>query len=285
MTGPDTNQAEIDRWNGVGGDTWAALSDRLDAMIGPLGERAMAALAPAPGEKVIDIGCGCGRTTLELARRVGDGGQVLGVDVSAPMLEVARARAARAGLARAAFLEADAQTHPFEAGGADAAYSRFGVMFFADPAAAFANIAAALEPGGRLAFLCWRAMAENPVMTLPFAAALPHLPRAPPAPDPLAPGPFAFADADRVRAILAGAGWRDIEIAPHDQKVSGGDLDETVDTALRIGPLGTILRENPGLEGTVVGAIRAALAPFSTGGAVFLDSATWIVTARKGGAA
>jgi SAM-dependent methyltransferase len=279
------NLAEIDRWNGVGGDTWAALSERLDAMIEPLGARAMAALGVGPGERAIDIGCGCGQTTLELARRVGDKGRALGVDVSEQLRAVARDRAARAGLTWASFLKSDAQVHAFEAGGADAVYSRFGVMFFEDPGAAFVNIAAALRPGGRLAFLCWRAMGENLVMTLPFAAALPHLPESPPTPDPLAPGPFAFADPARVRAILAGAGFEAIDIAPHDQAITSGDLDETVDTSLRIGPLGTILRENPGLEGAVVGAIREALAPFATAQGVLLNSATWIVTARKGGAA
>jgi ubiquinone/menaquinone biosynthesis C-methylase UbiE len=275
------NSDEIVRWNSVGGETWAALSERLDAIIEPLGARAMAALAPAAGERVIDIGCGCGQTTLALARSVGGGGAVVGVDVSAPMLAVARARAARAGVSGVLFLRADAQTHAFEAGGADAVFSRFGVMFFADPAAAFANIAAVLRPGGRLGFLCWRAMAENPMMTLPFAAVLPLIGPLPPPPDPFAPGPFAFADETRLRGILAAAGFEAIDAAPLDHPVNSGSLDEAVDTALRIGPLGAILRERPQLEGAVVPAIRAALAPFVTSAGVVQDSATWIVTARR----
>jgi SAM-dependent methyltransferase len=282
------NLDEIDRWNAIGGQTWVALSDRLDAMIGPLGERAMTALAPGAGEWVIDIGCGCGQTTVELARRVGakgigEGGAVLGVDVSAPMLDLARQRATRAEVEETTFLRADAQAHAFEAGCADAAYSRFGVMFFADPGAAFTNIAAALRPGGRLAFICWRPMGENPMMAVAFTAALPFLPQAPPPPDPLAPGPFAFADPERVRAILAGAGFEDVEIAPCDEQIRSGDLGETVEIALRVGPLGTFLRENPGLEGAVVSAVRDAFAPFATDAGVFLPSATWIVTARKPG--
>ncbi len=281
---PDSpNADQIEHWNAAAGDTWAAMTDRLDRMIAPLGQAAMEALAPAAGERLIDIGCGCGQTTLDLARRVGKEGAVLGVDISLPMLAIARDRAARAALAQAAFLRADAQTHAFEAGGFDAAFSRFGVMFFADPAAAFANIRAALAPGGRLAFLCWRAAAENPMMTVPFVAALPHLPQAPPPPDPLAPGPFAFADKDRVRGALAAAGFSDMDIAANDQPIGGADLDEAVDTALKVGPLGAILRERPELRGTVIDAVRAALAPFATDAGVMFDSATWIVTARNAG--
>ncbi len=277
------NADQINYWNASAGETWAALNERLDRTIEPLGRAAMEALAPAAGERLVDIGCGCGQTTLALAGRVGDGGAVLGVDVSAPMLAIARARAARAGLTQAAFLQADAQTHRFEAGAFDAAFSRFGVMFFADPAAAFANIRAALAPGGRLAFLCWRAAAENPMMTVPFAAALPHLPQAPPPPDPLAPGPFAFADKDRVRGALAAAGFSNIDIALHDQPIGGGDLEAGVDTALKVGPLGAILRERPELRGTVIDAVRAALTPFAGDAGVIFDSATWIVTARNAG--
>lgn len=275
------NADQIEYWNATAGATWVTQNQRLDRMIDPLGRAAIGALAPSVGERVIDIGCGCGATTCELAARVGQGGRVLGVDVSAPMLVVARERAGRAGLAQVDLRQADAQTHPFEPGCADAAFSRFGVMFFADPVAAFANIRTALAPSGRLAFLCWRAAAENPMMALPIAAALPHLPAPPPPPDPLAPGPFAFADGARLLGILDGAGFRDIVIAPHDQTITSGDLDESVDIALRVGPLGAILRESPDLAGSVTEAVRAALAPFATDAGIRLNSATWIVTARR----
>ena len=135
------NADQIDYWNASAGNTWATMSDRLDKMIGPVGKAAMAALAPGHGEKVIDIGCGCGQTTLELARRVGSGGQVLGVDISAPMLGVARERAAQERMEQVQFLEADAQVFAFEADAADAVFSRFGVMFFADPVAATPSLA------------------------------------------------------------------------------------------------------------------------------------------------
>ncbi|MGI9170722.1 MAG: class I SAM-dependent methyltransferase [Caulobacteraceae bacterium] len=268
------NADQIDYWNAAAGETWAALTDRLDRAIEPLGRAAMEALAPAPGERALDIGCGCGQTTFDLAGRVGGKGAVLGVDVSAPLLRIARDRAARAGLGQATFRQMDAQTHAFEPRGFDAGFSRFGVMFFENPTAAFANLRAALTDGGRLAFICWRGPAENPMMTLPLVAAVPCLPEPPSAPDPLAPGPFAFADPDRVRDILEGAGFADVAIAPHDARICAGALDQAVDTALKVGPLGAILRERPDLEGAVIGAVRAALAPLVGEAGVVFDSAT-----------
>jgi len=275
------NPDQVEYWNASAGDTWAALSDRLDRMVGPLGEVAMDALALVGGEHVVDIGCGCGQTTLELARRIGEWGEVLGVDVSVPMLAIARSRAALAGLSNVRFLESDAQVHAFEPRVADAVFSRFGVMFFSDPLAAFANIRTTLTPDGRLAFVCWRAMSENPMMTAPMAAALPFLPEPPAPPDPFAPGPFAFADRNRLSGILASAGFHDIEVTPNDQPITTGDLEQTIDLSMRIGPLGAILRERPDLQARVVDAIREALAPFQIAAGVFFDSATWIVSARK----
>jgi len=270
------NAAQIAYWNDAAGQTWAEMQEALDRQLAPLGRAAMAALAPKPGERLLDIGCGAGQTTLELAAAVAPGGEVVGLDISRPLLEVARGRPATAGVS---FLEGDAQTHPFEPASFDGAFSRFGVMFFADPPAAFANIRRALKPGGRLAFVCWRGMGENPIMTAPLTAALAHLP-APSPPDPTAPGPFAFADPDRVRGILRTAGFEGIELAPHDEKIGGGDLRTAVGLALRVGPLGMLLRENPDKRDVVVAAIREALARHEGPDGVKLDSATWIVTAR-----
>jgi SAM-dependent methyltransferase len=277
--GPNADQ--IVYWNALAGASWVAMQARLDRQIEPLGLAATEALAPAPGERLIDIGCGCGQTTLELARRVAPSGEALGVDPSGPMLAVAAGRAADAGLAQARFLQADAQTHPFEAASFDGAFSRFGVMFFADPVAAFANIRRALKSGGRLAFVCWRGMAENPIMTLPVMAAAPLLPQPPAPPPPNAPGPFGLADRGRIEAILSGAGFVDIAIAAHDQLLTAGDVDEATENALRIGPLGGILREHPELKEKLEPAVRAALAAHHTAKGVLLASATWMVTARN----
>jgi SAM-dependent methyltransferase len=273
------NTDQIAYWNDAAGAAWVEFQDALDRQIEPLGARGIDVLAPAPGERFLDIGCGCGQTTLELAKRVGPSGAVLGVDISQPMLAVARERAA--GTPQASFLKADAQTHPFEAGAYDAIHSRFGVMFFQDPTAAFTNLRRALKRDGRLAFLCWRSPAENPVMVLPMAAAAPHLPPLDP-PTPGAPGPFAFADADRLRSILAGAGFRDIVIEPQDMAAGGNRLDDALDLALMIGPLGSALRERPDLRPAVVADVRAALEARLVDGRVFLPSATWIVSARNG---
>ena len=155
-------------------------------------------------------------------------------------------------------------------------------MFFSDPVAAFANIRTTLNPDGRLAFVCWRAMSENPMMTAPMLAALPHLPEPPTPPaDPFAPGPFAFADRGRLFGILASAGFHDIAITPNDQPITTGDLEQTIELSMRIGPLGAILRERPDLQVRVVDSIRAAVTPYRTDAGVFFDSATWIITARK----
>lgn len=276
---PGANADQIAYWNSQVGETWVGQQDRLDRQLSPLGLTAMAALDLAADERVIDIGCGCGQTSLELAAEVGSDGTVLGVDISAPMLDVARRRAAQAGLANVGFLEADGQTHLFKPGGADALFSRFGVMFFADPPAAFANLRKALRPGGRLAFVCWRPMVENQWMLLPLQAALKHLPPPAPPPDPFAPGPFAFADPDRVRGILTAAGFTGIEINAHDTKIGGNGLEETVELSLRVGPLGRLLGEHPDQRGLVTQSLRAALEPHAGPSGVYLPAAVWIVTA------
>jgi len=274
----EPNAAQAAYWNDVAGRSWAEFQEGLDRQAAPLGRRAMAALAPAPGERILDIGCGAGQTSLELAQAVGAGGSVLGVDLSEPLLAIARRRAA--GVEGLEVRQGDAQTFPFAPGAFDAAFSRFGVMFFEDPAAAFANIRRALKPAGRLAFVCWRKPDENPIMRLPMEAAGSLVP-APSPPEPGAPGPFAFADPDRVRGILAGAGFADVELTPHDEKVGSGDLETALALALRIGPLGAILRDNPGLREPVLPRVRAALARHDGPDGPKLDAAVWTVTARS----
>src|SRR5450432_2854389 len=201
---------------------WAEVREALELQLAPLGRHALAALAPQPGENVLDIGCGGGETALDLARAVAPDGTVVGVDLSASVLAFAR-RGAK-GCERVRFVQADAQLFPFEPASFDAAFSRFGVMFFADPAAAFINIRRSLRPNGRLAFVCWRSLEENQLDILPLRAASAHLPSQP-AHDPDAPGPFAFAYAVRVNNILESAGFVEIEITAHDEQVGSGNLD------------------------------------------------------------
>ncbi len=283
MVHPNAEQHRY--WNELAGPIWVAHQERLDRQIGPHGERALALLAPAPGERMIDLGCGCGDSTLALARRVAPGGHVLGLDLSEPMLARARERAAAAGLANVAFRVADVQSARLDAGAFDAAFSRFGVMFFADPVAAFRNVLRALRPGGRLVFACWRPVQENPWVLVPMAAAAPLLTLPPPPPED-APGPFAFGDAERVRSILAAAGFEGIALEPIDlpMRPAGGDLDEAAETFLQVGPLASMLREanaSEALREQVRGAVRKAFEPHLRGGRVELGSAIWLVQARR----
>jgi SAM-dependent methyltransferase len=257
---------------------WAEVRELLELQLAPLGRHALAALAPQPGESVLDIGCGGGETALDLARAVAPDGSVVGVDLSAAVLTFAR-RAAQ-GHARVRFVQADAQVFPFEPASFDAAFSRFGVMFFADPAAAFINIRRSLRPNGRLAFVCWRALEENPLDILPLRAASAHLPPQP-AHDPDAPGPFAFANPDRVRSILERAGFGEIEIIARDEQVGSGDLDTMLAVCSRVGALGKVLRENPEFRAATLPAVRSTLAAHDGPEGVRLNAATWVVTARS----
>jgi SAM-dependent methyltransferase len=256
---------------------WAEVRELLERQLAPLGRRALAALAPRPGENVLDIGCGGGETTLELARLLAPDGTVVGMDLSAAVLTFAQ-RAAK-GYERVRFVQADAQVFPFEPASFDAAFSRFGVMFFADPTAAFINIRRSLRPNGRVAFVCWRALEENALDIVPLGAASAHLPPQP-AHDPDAPGPFAFANPDRVRGILQTAGYGEIEITAHDERVGSGDLDTMLAVCSRVGALGRILREDPQLRAAALPAVRSALAAHDGPDGVRLNAATWVVTAR-----
>jgi len=276
------NAAQIDYWNAVAGQTWVQFQAQLDRQIAPLGHAAQRALAVEAGERVLDIGCGCGQSTLELAAAVGVDGAVTGVDISNPMLVVARGRPIPPSSAAPVFREIDAQSGDIGEGVFDAAFSRFGVMFFSDPAAAFANIRSALRPGGRLAFVCWRAFQENPWMREPMEAARPLLPPQPPI-DPLAPGPFAFADPGRMVSILALAGFGSVSVERFDMRIGGSSVEQTLDLTFRVGPLGAALRDQPGLAESVADAIRPVLEAYDTAGGVLMPAAVWIVQARNDG--
>lgn len=256
---------------------WAEVREPLELQLAPLGQRALKALAARAGENILDIGCGGGTTALELARAVAPDGTVVAIDVSAAVLAFAQRAATRCPRVR--FVQADAAIFPFEPASFDGAFSRFGVMFFANPTAAFINIRRSLRPNGRLAFVCWRALEENLLDILPLRAASSHLPPQP-AFDPDAPGPFAFADPDRVSRILEGAGFEKVEITAHDEKVGSGDLDTMLAVCTRVGALGKVLRENPELRIAALPAVRSALAPHDGPDGPRLNAATWVVTAQ-----
>lgn len=284
--GPNAREAAF--WTDAAARTWVPLEAKLDGLLAPLTGVALDLAKAAPGERVLDVGCGSGATMLALAERVGAAGRVLGCDISGPMVARARQRIVEAGLLQAAVDEADVSVRDFEAGGFDLAFSRFGVMFFNNPVEAFANLRRALIPGGRLAFVCWRAMAENPWVMVPLAAARPLLlPMDPPAPD--APGQFSFGDPARVQAILAAAGFRDVGLAPHDtpMMLAGPGPDAAAEAAafsVRMGPAARAVREQPALEGPVREAMAAAYAahagPRGVTDGVVLPGGVWLVTAR-----
>jgi SAM-dependent methyltransferase len=279
------NTEQSKYWNEVAGPRWVRFQEILDAELSALSDAALARARVAQGESVIDVGCGCGGTALELARRVGAKGRVLGVDLSQPMLARARERAAAAGFAQLELRQADAQVERFASGAADLVFSRFGVMFFADPSAAFANLRGALRKGGRVVFVCWQPLAENPWITVPLGAIAKVVPLAPP-PPPGSPGPFSFADPERVSRILTSGGLADVVL--EDLRIplalGGGSLDGAVEFSLEIGPAATALRESgagPEVRDQVALAIREALAPFAAKGPLHMASAAWLVTARN----
>ncbi len=278
-------QAEY--WNGEVGTRWARNQAVLDAMFVPLTEALFARARFAAGETVLDIGCGAGATTLEAARRVGPGGGVTGADISVPLLAVGRDRAGSEppGAAPIRFVEADVETA--DLGRYDRIVSRFGVMFFADSARAFANVRRMLGPGGRMTFLCWRALSENPWVGVPRDAVLPLLPEVPPPPQPDTPGPFRFAGADPLVALLRGAGFDAVtcDALDRDIVVGEGETDAAAAAAathvsLNLGPSSHLVREAaPDLRGRAEAAVAEALARHAAGGAVRLRAACWLVQA------
>jgi SAM-dependent methyltransferase len=276
----ERNAAEIAYWNGPGGERWVSHQRMQDALLTEVAELLMERAAPRDGEAVLDIGCGAGTTSIALARRVAPDGRVLGVDVSAPLLERARHHAP-AGLP-VEFALGDATVHAFAPGGADLLFSRFGVMFFADPARSFANMRTGLRAGGRVVFACWQQPRENPWLMLPLQAAYRHVPRLPEV-GPEDPGPFSLASEPRVRGILERAGFGAIRLEPVDLSfdlAEGHGLDRAVELSIGMGPASRALDGQPAaLRVAAAEAIRAALAPYQHGNRVPLRGAIWIVTA------
>lgn len=262
-------------WNGPGGKMWlAAYEKRIRDGIRPFGEVVLNLVAPQAGERAIDVGCGTGDTTTDLARAVGPSGQVLGLDISAPLIEAARAQK----LANARFEVGDATTFAFEPGHYDFLYSRFGVMFFGDPVAAFSNLRRALKPAGRVAFVCWRTPQENSWGLVPMRAAMPHLPPME-RPGPEDPGQYAFGDRARVERILTQAGFAPPTIEPLDRPIRlGDDIPSTLDNLGKFGPLARAFADaTPEQVAKAKQAIGEALKPHATSDGISLMGAVWLV--------
>jgi ubiquinone/menaquinone biosynthesis C-methylase UbiE len=280
----DRNAAEAAYWNGAGGARWVTHQRMQDALLAPVLELLIERSGVSAGEVVLDIGCGAGTSSIALAKRVAPTGKVLAVDLSAPLLERARQHVPP-GLP-VEFALGDATVFPFPPGRADLLFSRFGVMFFADPARSFTNLRAGLRAGARMVFACWRAPRENPWLMLPLQAAYRHVPRLPEA-GPEDPGPFSFAAEPRVRDILERAGFTEIVLEPIDLSLDlaeGHGLDRAVEMSLGIGPASRALDgQPPALRVAAAESIRAALEPFQDGNRVPLRGAIWIVRALSSG--
>lgn len=265
-------------WNDAGGSAWVEHQGLMDRLNQPVGDIIAGRADPGVGARVLDVGCGAGATTLDMARRVGPDGRVVGVDVSESLLELARQRARTQAVGNVDFLRADAGSHDFAGSAFDAAISRYGVMFFKDPDAAFANLRRAVRPGGALTFACWRSPAENPLVLAPLEAAAPFLPEPPRIPVD-GPGRFAFADPDRVRGVLERSGWRRVAIEPIDVATSLS-FDELMILSLRVGLLATILPgQDEEVRKQIAEAVAARLERHVEDGMVSMTAACWLVTA------
>ncbi len=265
-------------WNGPGGKSWIASYERIQKSIAGFSESVLAAAAAKPGEKVLDVGCGTGTTTGKLAAAVGDKGHVLGVDISEPLVDVAREQK----LMNATFAVSDAATYPFDPATFDLVFSRFGVMFFADPVVAFKNLQRALKPTGRLVFVCWRTPPENPWGLVPMQAALPHLPPYE-RPGPEDPGQYAFGDRARVERILKAAGFGVPTFEKLDQMtLMGKDVPEVLDNLGKFGPLARLFKEaTPEQVAAAKESIGKVLVPHVTADGVKLAGACWLVSAAQ----
>lgn len=266
-------------WNGQGGTSWVSGQEEMDRFLAPFSDELMSHAAPKSGDRVLDIGCGTGDTSLKAAVSVGGEGSVHGVDISDPMLGLAKSRAADAGLANASFAVSDAQTDDLGRD-VDLVISRFGVMFFEEPTTAFANIRKAAKPGARMVFACWQPVRENEWVHIGLGVAKNHV-QFPPPPDPHAPGPFAFADHERTLGLLADAGWKDAKAVPFAAKLNQGSTPENAAEGLMLrGPISRVMADATDAQKTaVMSELTAALKAKMEDGAVRLGAAIWIVSA------
>ena len=273
------NAEQIALWNDTAGRAWVETQETLDAVLAPFEDLLVKAVAQSKPKRVLDVGCGTGSTTLAIARQLGPKGAAVGVDISEPMIALAKQRAERES-APPRFVCADAQTYAFDDESFDMVVSRFGVMFFDDSVRAFANLRRAAAPKADLKAIVWRSAADNPFMTTAERAAAPFLPQMPPRKTD-EPGQFAFADRSRVHSILDNAGWAEIDIQPLDVTCTLPERElETYFT--RLGPLGRVLPElDERTRSKILGAVRAAFDPYVHGTEVRFTAACWMIRARK----
>lgn len=283
----DPNRELVDFWNEVLVPKFLRYRHIVVGGLSHHSAQVFPTLDVRPGDRVLDVGCGLGDTAVELARRVGPTGSVVGVDCCAAFLDIARADAEAAGATNVTFLEADAQTHPFEPD-FDFCFSRFGTMFFANPVAGLRNMRHALVPGGRMAMIVWRRIEDNPWLQRPKQVVLRHLP--PPGDDARScgPGPFSMADPDMVRLQLESAGWTDVAFERVDAPIFvGATPEEAIGFQLTLGPAGEVFREAGGAaeakRAEIVADLEAELRPYVTGEGVVMASSSWTVTAGNPG--
>jgi SAM-dependent methyltransferase len=279
----DANAAQRRYWNTVAGPRWVATPGFRERRNQESLALLVARLGLTGGESVLEIGCGTGAATVPLATSVGEHGRVVAVDISEPMLAAARQRVGERGLRNVTLLLGDAQVFDFEPAAFDLATSRMGVMFFADPAAAFRNIGGALKPAGRLVFACWAPLAENRHWLISYDIAVRHL--GPPAPQPAhEPSPLAFADPDYIRGVLAAAGFAEVTVERAHPTIIGGSPEEEAQQALMMGPTARLIEEKKPDEGTrqtIAREIKAAFAAEASSGPIRLPATIFLVAARR----
>ena len=279
----DKNIKQKQFWSGAGGDVWVDKQREMDIMLNPLGERVIQGLDLKEETKILDIGCGCGATTLEIAKVVNQG-EVIGVDISEPMLERATQTASDMALTNISYQVKDVQVDEMPNKYFDIAFSRFGVMFFEDPFEAFNNINHSLKDDGQLSFVCWQHASLNPWQSLSIQVIKEFLDL--PAPAPKSPGPFAFEDKSYINEILTESGFRDIEIKDNQEDIvmfSGKSIREACEDYLTINPVVTeMLKNSPTeLREEILEALIGKFSDFHNNEGLLFPSATWIVTAKK----
>ena len=279
---PVVNSDQKEFWNDIKGQLWVDMQPRIDEMLRPFGEKTLAALGPKSGEKVLEIGCGTGTMTLTLAERVKPSGEIVAVDISKPMLKLARSRTNSLTPDGPVFVEGDAQVHNFSTGYFDALFSRFGVMFFDDPITAFRNFRDAVRPGGRLAYVCWADRKDNPWIRLPTGASREFL-DIPPPPEVDAPGQFAMEREARIKEVLEESGWSNAAIERFDIKHSlGSNVSDAANFISHMGPMSEpFSMTDEETQRKCLEAIKGALKPYEEPKGVYMGFATWIVTASR----